>query len=299
LKGIEKVTFAMNEFAVIALAVLAASSLAAAWPLARLPRFRRLLEGVAGSGCVALGSGVIGFLVSGLMPFSPSEAIAFAAEDAPAAAAAAPETDAKSDATLAAADPVLHTPIEDIVKIPEGRPAWTEADPDYTSAIHTIPVASGPYVHENESRRALDQALVKATREYVAEQLGSELAARLIQYDAKTIKRKVVKADNLYHDEATYSVGKMHEYFALLEFGPEFRNELDRRWENIRAKSRLSQVGLFGGAGLLFLASIFGYFRMDNATRGYYTGRLQFMTAATILAIVGAGAVLAQWIHWL
>jgi len=239
-------------------------------------------------------------LVSGFMPLAPNGSLAFAAEDAPAATAAALELDARKEETAApSADPTIHTPLEDIVKIPEGRPEWIDADPDYTSAIHTIPIASGPYVHENESRRALDQALVKATKEYVAEQLGSELAARLIQYDAKTIKRKVVKADNLYHDVATYSVGPMHEYFALLEFGPEFRNELDRRWENIRAKSRLSQVGLFGGAGLLFLASIFGYFRMDNATRGYYTGRLQFMTAAAILAIVGVGAILAQWIHWL
>jgi hypothetical protein len=201
--------------------------------------------------------------------------------------------------TPSSSDPVLHAPHEDTVKIPPGRPEWVDADPDYTSKVHTVAVASGPYVHEGESRRALDQAIVKATREYVAEQLGSELAPHLIQYDAKAIKRKLLKADNLYHDVATYSVGPMHEYFALLEFGPEFRNELDRRWQAIRATSRLSQVGLFGGAGLLFLASIFGYFRLDNATRGYYTGRLQFMTAAAILAVVGAGAVLSQWIHWL
>jgi hypothetical protein len=44
---------------------------------------------------------------------------------------------------------------------------------------------------------------------------------------------------------------------------------------------------------------MFGYFRVDNATRGYYTGRLQFLSAAAILAIVGAGVVLARWIHWL
>ena len=60
------------------------------------------------------------------------------------------------------------------------------------------------------------------------------------------------------------------------------------------------QVGLFAGAALLALGSVFGYFRLDNATRGYYTGRLQFMTAAAILAIVGARrASLARWIHWL
>ena len=288
----------MNEIAMLTLAVLAACFVGAAWPLLQFPRVRAALAGVAGSGFVALGSGIIGFLVSGLMPLSPSGSLAFAAEDAPAASAAS-TADAEIEASPTPSDPTIHTPLEDTVKIPPGRPEWIDAEPDYTSAVHTVPVASGPYVHEGESRRALDQALVKATKEYIREQLGSELAAQLIQYDAKTIKRKVVKADNLYHDVATYSVGPMNEYFALLEFGPEFRNELDRRWHKIRATSRLSQVGLFGGAGLLLLASIFGYFRMDNATRGYYTGRLQFMTAAAILAVVGVGAILSQWIHWL
>jgi hypothetical protein len=296
----------MNMIALLTLAVLAASFVAAAWPLMQLPRMRTVLAGAAGSGCLALSSGIIGFLVSGLMPLSPGGSLAFANEDVPDAAAAVAATDVAVSTTDAEEEPVtppakpdLHSPVEVTVKIPPGRPEWIDADPDYTSAIHTVPVASGPYVHEGESRRALDQALVKATREYITEQLGSDLAAQLIQYDAKMIKRKVVKADNLYHDVATYSVGEMHEYFALLEFGPEFRNELDRRWHKIRATSRLSQVGLFGGAGLLLLASVFGYFRMDNATRGYYTGRLQFMTAAAILAVVGVGAILSQWIHWL
>jgi hypothetical protein len=291
-----------NAIPFIVLLSLAACFIAAAWPLLHLPRVRAVLAGAAGSGCIALGSGAIGLLMSGLMPLAPGGAFAFAAEDAPAAAASVPASDAEKESTSTPPtdpDPTLYTPVEDVVKIPEGRPEWIDAEPDYSSAVHTIPVASGPYVHEGESRRALDRALVKATKEYIAEQLGSELAAQLIQYDAKSIKRKVVKADNLYHDVATYSVGPMNEYFALLEFGPEFRNELDRRWSQVRATSRLSQVGLFGGAGLLFLASIFGYFRMDNATRGYYTGRLQFMTAAAILAIVGVGAILAQWIHWL
>ena len=69
--------------------------------------------------------------------------------------------------------------------------------------------------------------------------------------------------------------------------------------ERPRPPAAWRRLGLFAGAALLLLASVFGYFRLDNATRGYYTGRLQFMTAAAILAVVGAGAVLAQWIHWL
>jgi hypothetical protein len=61
----------------------------------------------------------------------------------------------------------------------------------------------------------------------------------------------------------------------------------------------LTQLGLFAGAGLLLIGSIFSYFRLDNATRGYYTGRLQFLTAAAILAVIGGGVFAARWIHWL
>ena len=45
--------------------------------------------------------------------------------------------------------------------------------------------------------------------------------------------------------------------------------------------------------------SVFSYFRLDNATRGCYTGRLQFLTAAAILAVIGGGVFAARWIHWL
>ena len=116
---------------------------------------------------------------------------------------------------------------------------------------------------------------------------------------ARSIRDRFIKPSNIYHEEITVSFGPMHQTHALLEFDAKFRKELDSRWAKVRGASRLSQLGLFAGAGLLFIGSIFGYFRLDNATRGYYTGRLQFMTAAAILAVVGAGALVAQWITWL
>jgi hypothetical protein len=97
----------------------------------------------------------------------------------------------------------------------------------------------------------------------------------------------------------TVSFGPMHQTHALLTFDEKFRKELAARWTKVKGASRLGQLGFFAAGGLLLISSIFGYFRLDNATRGYYTGRLQFMTAAAILTIVGAGAILAQWITWL
>jgi hypothetical protein len=212
----------------------------------------------------------------------------------------APATEASEPISLPtpASDPVIDESAFKVL-IPDNRPAWTSTKPVLSGTIHTIPVASGAYAKDIDARHAFDQALVEETRDYIAEQLGSELAARFVTYNARQIKERFVRPENVHDDVATYSVGPMHEYFALVEFGPDFRREIDARWQAVRGQSRLLQFGLLAGAGLLLLSTMFGYFRLDNATRGYYTGRLQFLAAATILAVIGAGAIMARWITWM
>jgi len=285
---------------VVAVVVPVACFVVAAWPLLFTARIRPALLGAGGSGCIGLGAGLVGMLVGGLVQFPGAASAVWADEKASEAVAASQQpTQAQAEAVeVLMGDPQIEAPAA-TVEIPPGRPKWVGAEPNLRGKIHTVPVSSGPYATDPQAKRALDEALVKATNEYIAEQLDSELAPTLLRYDARTIKERFVKEENRYHDVARYSVGWMHEHFALIEFGPDFRKELDARWTNVRATSRLAQTGLISGAALALLASVFGYFRLDNATRGYYTGRLQFMTAAAILAVVGAGAVIAQWIHWL
>jgi len=163
---------------------------------------------------------------------------------------------------------------------------------------HSIAVNSSPYATEALADRELDNVIKAKTDEYIAEQLGSTLAPQLIRYDAATIKRELIHQP-IYHELGSFSVGPMHQSHALIEFGPDFRKKITDKWVDLTAYYRLMQTGLIAGGALLFLGTIFSYFRLDNATRGYYTGRLQFMTAAAILAIVGSGALLARWIYWL
>src|SRR5262249_47304247 len=142
------------------------------------------------------------------------------------------------------------------IEIPPGRPKWIGAEANYRGKTHTISVSSGPYATEAQCKRALEEAIAKATNEYIAEQLGTELAPNLLHYNARTIQDRFVKRENTYHDTPKSSVGYMHESFALLEFGPDFRNELDRRWTQVRATSRVAQTGLISGAALLLLGSV-------------------------------------------
>jgi hypothetical protein len=308
---------------ILLVALLAGCFTAAGWPLLILPRVRRVLAGASGSCFMALGVAITGGVTSGLVQIPHVAASLRAADTSPAvkqsstpektssgseksaaadsgSASNSPETPAAPKPNDSpASDPQIEAAAQDTVVIPPGRPEWVEKEPNTSGKIHTLAVSSGPFKRESDCNRALGQELVKAMSAYIADQLHSELAPKFIGYDARAIKERFVKPANIYHEVITVSVGDMHQVHALIELGPEFRGELENRWDKVRATSRLFQMGLFSGAGLLLIASVFSYFRLDNATRGYYTGRLQFMTTAAILAIVGAGTILAQWITWL
>lgn len=185
------------------------------------------------------------------------------------------------------------------VIIPPGRPVWIESLPVRVGPVHTTAVSSGPYARQQDAQHALDAELVVKTREYIVEHLGSDLAGQLVRCDLRQIKAELVKPENVYQEEIVVSIGPMHQQHALLEFGPEFRAELDRRWARVMGTSRLLQMGLLVGGVLGLLGTVFGYFRVDNATRGFYTGRLQAMAAVAILALLGAGLFFARLIPWL
>ena len=50
-------------------------------------------------------------------------------------------------------------------------------------------------------------------------------------------------------------------------------------------RNRLVGYAFFGGLTLVFLGVLFGYLRLDHATRGFHTGRLQ-LVALILLGIV-------------
>jgi hypothetical protein len=279
---------------------LLSSAILAGWPLVWSRALRPAVQGVGGTFFLVAGGGAFFVLASGLIGSGSDAAYAQASDSI--GDAAAKSNDETAFFTKAEASP-LHTPIQtsvDDVKIIGNAPAWVGSEPVREGSIHTTAVSSDPYTTELEAEKALDAELEKQTDDYVEWVLGSKLAPKFIHYKADDIKRELVPADKTYADKVeSPTVGLVHRRHALLEFKPEFRDRLKHEWNEIKAKWRLAQFGLVAGGAILFLATVFGYFRLDTATRGYYTGRLQFLSAAAILAIVGAGAVLARWIAWL
>lgn len=184
-------------------------------------------------------------------------------------------------------------------------PDWVESEDVLTGDTHFVVVTTGPHEKESDCRRSIDEELIKAVNAYIDEYLGKVYgdnfkASTFVNYDIKYIETKLTPEDT-YAGKRTYSFGPMHEMYALLEFTPEFREELDGRcdeidehWRQIAAVGRLTGTALAFGFILALLGVVFGYFRLDTATRGYYTGRLQLASAVVILTLIVAGVLLAR-----
>jgi hypothetical protein len=191
------------------------------------------------------------------------------------------------------------------------RPAWLDRAPTQAGDVCQVPVSSGPQEKLGECRPAVEQELRKAVAAYIDEYFGPSAAGQLrpsdvIAYDLGYIHKHLVKPGNTFEEKLRLSFGPMYQTHALLEFGPAFRKELDgRRGELERyvretaTAYRLRGLALGFGAVLCLLSVVFGYFRLDTATRGYYTGRLQFLAATAILIVIVAGALLANRMMWM
>lgn len=207
-------------------------------------------------------------------------------------------TNDESSPSSSASKDDLHEPIASHRVTYEGRPDWaTMARERHGKAIDREVVSSGPYSRVQDCAEGLDEELQKAIDAYIDWQLKRDNAHQFVSVDLGYIHDHLVKERARY--QVNSSVGEMQQSDALVEFDQSFRDLVKHRWDDARAKSRLLLAGLFGGGAIGVLALLFSFFRLDNATRGFYSGRLQFATVAAILGLVAAGVLLARWIPWL
>jgi len=215
-----------------------------------------------------------------------------------------------SDPSLAHGEPGVDTVTE--VRYLTPRPAWVESRPNLSGSTHQLAIESGLYYRKREADRALAEELQKAVNEYVDDYLGSGYASELVGCqiaDSRSgdlrVFRLLLDGDALpitadtFDEQVQVSFGIMHQSHALVHLDQSVRDKLDQRWSEIKARSRLLQTGLGAGALLFLLGTLFGYFKLDTATRGYYTGRLQFGAAAVILSLIAASVLTAKWIPWM
>jgi hypothetical protein len=199
------------------------------------------------------------------------------------------------------ADKLARPPVPIITNVSyltENRPSWIEAGPQIEGELYKVSVRAGPYRTLRDCQPDLEREIQLAVEDFTRDHLRQPHAPMLISYTMNDLRRRNVLQEQ-FSEQLETSLGLMNQVHARLVFDNEFRDELDRRWAEIRSKSRLAQTGLGTGIVLLFLGTLFSFLKLDTATKGYYTGRLQFGAAATILALVAASVLLMKWIPWM
>ena len=196
---------------------------------------------------------------------------------------------------------------ETIVRLGD-RPGWVEATPVRDGEIHTTSVSSGPHVRAADAEKFLSRAIKKARDEYIREHLAANtfsdsvalnLAAN-VGSDHLDLLQKRYSEVVIFQNFVEEGIDQpMHQLHALLHFDDCFRRSLDKYCAQVLKTDRLFRTGLFSGGTIGFLMIVLGYFKLDTATRGFYSRRLQFASAAAILTLVAVGVFLANKAPWL
>jgi uncharacterized integral membrane protein len=203
-----------------------------------------------------------------------------------------PGTDASDDPNVEVEPRVTYTP---------ELPPWVREGDHREGANFVAVVTSGPQLNFTDCQRSIDENAQLALNEYIDDYLGVEGASRLVSCDLETIREHMIDPDPnyQYNGTAQFDWGSMYVTYRRLLVDQDFRDDLDTRWRVERRKARLLQTVLFGGGAMAVLALVFGFFSIDTATRGYYTGRLRLAALTAILAVIVAGVLVARFVPWL
>jgi hypothetical protein len=168
-------------------------------------------------------------------------------------------------------------------------PAWVGTTGTRAGNVVTEVVEGELYATPDDANNDALEKASRLARAYLAQSLGDkvhgwEVPAAYVN-DATIAARFVEPVQRDY--------GTMYRTHLLMELTPEHRLDLEHLWRHQVVRARIGSA--VGGLGLivLVLATAAGYLKLDDATRGYYSGRLKLAAlavltggAATVLAVV-------------
>jgi len=129
--------------------------------------------------------------------------------------------------------------------LPDDRPAWVGAAPDFSSTQHYLYVGSLPTSEERDADEALDEPLLAAVRNYIDQEVINEQASAFhMPVDAEFIRKNLIDDSKGYVCELSTSQGPMYQKWVTVRVTPEQR-ELFKRWHIEAAqRKRLAPLGV-------------------------------------------------------
>ncbi len=147
-----------------------------------------------------------------------------------------------------------------------------------------------------EADLAIGPAIELGLREHLSPLLG-DAAAEEIVFTNATIKTLLVPGTRIvrkYEEELSEELAErygeqkavFYRGYAQLRIDDSFIESATHQLAENRIRSRILLAGLFGAGLLAILAVLFGYLRINHATRGFYDRRLQTISIMIFMAII-------------
>jgi hypothetical protein len=184
------------------------------------------------------------------------------------------------------------------------RPAWLkEVAIPSRDVVFRKTLEIGPHHTLDEIQGELPLQVDQALRDFMNEQLPPN-ASQIIHLPPGYSVDHGVLADRWLEQHPTdqFSFGEpMHTLHVLVQVDRDTRDDLQARYDAAVVQHRVGAFGLGGGLLLALLGTLYGYLKLDTATKGYYTGRLRLAAGLTGLAAAGTavaivGERLVMWV---
>jgi hypothetical protein len=190
--------------------------------------------------------------------------------------------------------PAAPQPKRDLLgeKIAEGEGSEHGALPFQTDEGSFVLVTTRPHDTRQQAKNELDRLMLQAADERYKAAVHSSRAPFWFPLDLAYVRSELLVPDGerFLPDHERKYVGH-----ALLAFDQPF----ERRLRAVRVASRSMQIVAAGGAALALMIVAFAFLRLDRATRGLYTGRLQTWAVVACAVVACVTGAIAYWIPWI
>ncbi len=150
---------------------------------------------------------------------------------------------------------------------------------DYHVTIH-----AGPHKNLSDCNAELDEKRLAALGDYADKLLGSDASERLDLEQFLFIYKIPENPRTEMTEDPQF--GQMYNIHSDLSFDRSIQQHLRSEYHDAVIGDRLKVTGVASASVLLLLSAVFGYLKLDNASRGYYRGRL-------IAGVVGFSFIVA------
>ena len=184
-------------------------------------------------------------------------------------------------------------------------PDWFVSDARYvTETKMGFIKTADSYLTREEAKSSLAEAARKMAKSVVERQLRISDSESLGLdgnhiIDKFLVEQRLAIVEDMECRRQAEEIGddlKFYKAFAQVHFGESFDAYVQQKVDECRTQKRLIKSGLIGGSLLGLLAVAFGYFKMENATRGFYSRRLQTVSFLIAAAVVIVAYLISQQI---